>query len=61
LQGVGAAILGWVVFNIGCWMAHAYLDREFTFAAPGIVVFPVVYSLRMALACDMMLDSGTNS
>ena len=28
LQGVGAAVAGWVAFNIGCWLAHAYLDRE---------------------------------
>ena len=27
-QGVGCTIIGWLFFNVGCWLAHAYLDRE---------------------------------
>ena len=27
--GVGVLIFAWFVFNIGCWLCHAYLYRKF--------------------------------
>lgn len=26
--GVGVLIFAWLLFNIGCWLCHAYLNRK---------------------------------